>query len=366
MKRILLLEDNKDVRENTAEILELSHYQVKTAENGEHVREHISNFWPDLILCDIMMPMVDGYQVLEQLRRSTPMASIPFIFLTAKSKKSDVRKGMNLGADDYLTKPFTEDELLNAVESRLRKSSFLLSQFSPDISGVNKFFKSASQFLKVKYIEQIYHADPYKKGDFVFMEGDAAHRLFYIEAGTVKTYKSTRTGKELVTGIYRSGDFLGQSSVFSNKSLYAESTFVIENALIYRIPKTDFIHVINQHPEVMRRFLSLISNDLLQTKEDLVVMAYSSVRERAAKALLKLEDSTVIDEGTKPGIRINREDFASMIGTATETAIRTLSDFRQEGLITTDQARRIRVLDRKRLLLVAEFGMVGPAEKVMI
>src|SRR5690349_3150357 len=101
MKTILIIEDNKDVRENTAEILEMASYKVLQAENGKVGVDVAQNVKPDLIICDIMMPVLDGYGVIHLLNKNPETASIPFIFLTAKSERSDVRKGMEMGADDY-------------------------------------------------------------------------------------------------------------------------------------------------------------------------------------------------------------------------------------------------------------------------
>ena len=123
MKKILLIEDNAEIRENTSEILSLANYSVITAENGKIGVELAQRERPDLIICDIMMPELDGYGVLHILSKKEDTASIPFIFLTAKTEKTDIRKGMNLGADDYLTKPFDDTDLLNAIETRLRKSA---------------------------------------------------------------------------------------------------------------------------------------------------------------------------------------------------------------------------------------------------
>ena len=114
MKNILLIEDDQDMRENTAEILELANYRVLRAENGRRGVELARREPPDLILCDIMMPELDGYGVLHLLARDPHTAEVPFIFLSARAERSDVRKGMELGADDYLTKPFEESELLDA------------------------------------------------------------------------------------------------------------------------------------------------------------------------------------------------------------------------------------------------------------
>lgn len=137
MKKVLIIEDNDDVRENTADILELANYAVNTAQNGKAGVEKAIELLPDVIICDIMMPELDGYEVLQELNKHSKTASIPFIFLTAKTDKSDVRKGMNLGADDYLTKPFTENELLDALNSRLKKHDFLKREYSQTIEGVS-------------------------------------------------------------------------------------------------------------------------------------------------------------------------------------------------------------------------------------
>ena len=107
MNTILLIEDNHEIRENTAEILELANYNVITAENGKDGVEKAIASKPDVIICDIMMPVLDGYGVLHMLNKNEDLKDVPFIFLTAKAERSDFRKGMEMGADDYVTKPFT-------------------------------------------------------------------------------------------------------------------------------------------------------------------------------------------------------------------------------------------------------------------
>ena len=119
--KILIVEDNHDVRENLSELLTLSGYDTIVASNGKEGVEAAQAQMPDLILCDIMMPEMDGYTVLRILSKSEPTASIPFLFLTAKTELADVRRGMTLGADDYITKPFDDVELLDTIEFRLKK-----------------------------------------------------------------------------------------------------------------------------------------------------------------------------------------------------------------------------------------------------
>ena len=108
MKKILLIEDNEALRENTAEILSLANYNVATAENGKIGVEMAISNPPDLIVCDIMMPVLDGYGVFQIINKNPDLQHIPFIFLSAKSERNDLRKGMEMGADDYITKPFSD------------------------------------------------------------------------------------------------------------------------------------------------------------------------------------------------------------------------------------------------------------------
>src|SRR6478609_8176008 len=141
MKSILVIEDNKDIRENTAEILDLAGYKTFTAENGKKGVDIAVKEKPDVIICDIMMPELDGYGVLHMLRKNETTQAIPFIFLTAKTERSDFRKGMEMGADDYITKPFDDSELLSAVEARIKRLDLLEQKYPSTVSGLTEFIK---------------------------------------------------------------------------------------------------------------------------------------------------------------------------------------------------------------------------------
>lgn len=356
MKKILLIEDNKEVRENTAIILELANYDVTTAENGKTGIHKAVEVIPDLILCDIMMPEMDGFEVFLRLSEKDITADIPFIFLTALSGRSDMRKGMNLGADDYLTKPFEEEELLEAIQSRLKKHSFLKKKFSKDLVGISEFLNQASKHLDLKDLSKNRTLKTYKIKEDIYMEGSAAHHLYFIEKGTVKTYRITEKGKEFVTGLHSAGDFIGQLSLLGHTGTYIETATVLERAKICEIPKADFMSLLYGNRDVSNKFISMISNNMVDLQDQLINMAFSSVRQRTAKALLDLQRKGIIKNEKNPGVGIPREDFAGIIGTATETAIRMLSEFKDEGLITTESLRKIVLLDRKSLLEIAEFG----------
>ena len=120
-KTLLIIEDNDDIRDNVVEILGLAGFNVYEASNGKAGVHLAIQHKPDLILCDIMMPELDGYMVLNLLHENPETARIPFIFLTARAEPLDLRKGIEMGADDYLTKPFDDLELLNAIDTRFKK-----------------------------------------------------------------------------------------------------------------------------------------------------------------------------------------------------------------------------------------------------
>jgi DNA-binding NarL/FixJ family response regulator len=136
MKKILVIEDEPEMRRNITALLRYKDYQPVAAENGRLGVELARREKPDLILCDVMMPELDGYGVLRTLQADTKLASIPFIFLTARGEKEDLRSGMNLGADDYLTKPVANDDLVKAIEARLSRSARQgRGEFKPDFSS---------------------------------------------------------------------------------------------------------------------------------------------------------------------------------------------------------------------------------------
>ena len=142
MKKILVIEDEPEMRRNMISLLHYKHYEPIEAENGRVGVETARRETPDLILCDVMMPELDGYGVLRMLQADEKLAPIPFMFLTAKGEKDDLRSGMNLGADDYLTKPIGNQELVEAIEARLQRSAQKKKRsFSPDFSSVEPLLK---------------------------------------------------------------------------------------------------------------------------------------------------------------------------------------------------------------------------------
>ncbi|HEY8396423.1 MAG TPA: response regulator, partial [Flavihumibacter sp.] len=242
-KKILLIEDNPDVRENTQEILELSGYKVITASNGREGASLAQSELPDLIICDIMMPELDGYGVLHLLGHSPETATIPFIFLTAKAEKSDMRKGMLLGADDYLTKPFDDVELLQAVEIRLHKNDLLKSRFSRNAEGLNNFLGEIRHFQELRHLAENRRTHNYRKKESIYNENTYPGGIYFLESGKAKARRINELGKEYITELYKEGDFFGYADLLQGTP-YQDSVVALEDCTVSFIPKQDFFKLL--------------------------------------------------------------------------------------------------------------------------
>lgn len=351
MKKILLIEDNNEVRENTSEILTLANYEVFVAENGKVGVDLAQREKPDLIICDIMMPQLDGYGVLHILSKNEQTAGIPFIFLTAKTEKSDIRKGMNLGADDYLTKPFDDTDLLNAIEARLRRSAMKTRQYEASATGLEDFIRDAQSLLNIKDLAKDRKVKLLKKKSEVYREGDMPLFVYFLKSGNVKTFKSHPDGKELIMNIYSGNDFFGFEPILENNN-YTESAVAMQDSEVIAIPRHDFLVMIQGHPDVSKSFIHLLCKKVSERESQLLNLAYNSVRQRTAEALLKSEAL----KDVRSVISISREDLAKMVGTASESVIRVLSDFKDEGLIEIE-AGKIRITEPKKLEKVVRWNV---------
>lgn len=347
MKTILLIEDDTDMRENTAEILELANYTVLKAENGKRGVELARKTPPDLVLCDIMMPELDGYGVLHLLGRDPATAEVPFVFLSAKAERSDVRKGMELGADDYLTKPFEESELLNAIEGRLKRSELFRKGFDRSAEGLNTFIESARGLGALKDITAARKPRHVARKEIIFHEGDELRSVFFINKGKVRTFKMNNNGKEFATGLYTAGDFLGYMSVLEGGRV-SESAETLEDCELATIPREELLALLYKDRDVSIRFIKMLTKEVKENEKRLLELAYSSVRQRVALALLRLRDTFGDQEDQGLGLRISRDDLATIVGTATESLIRTLSDLKEDGLIEL-QGRDIKVRNMQGL-----------------
>lgn len=338
-KTILIIDDNEEIRDNTAEILTLGGYRTITAENGKKGVEAALQDRPDLIVCDIMMPELDGYGVLHLLRKNPDTEDIPLIFLTAKAERSDLRKGMEMGADDYVTKPFEELELMNAIESRLRKQEVMQKKYNASGKGLSELANDLRDSGMIKFELENYNSEMYSKKQVIYAEGKRPRFLYYVVKGKVKGFKTHEDGKEYITDLYSDGDFIGYPALIEEKN-YDDSAVALEETEIIQIPRDDFQQMIDADIAVAAKFIRIITQNVKEKEERLLSLAYSSLRKRVAKALVDIHGKFNATGENKP-IEISREDIAHYVGTATESLIRTLSDFKSEKLIEIREGKII-------------------------
>ncbi len=338
MKRILLIEDDATVRENTAELLELSNYEVTTANNGTLGINKAKELHPDLIICDIMMPETDGYGVLEALSKNHSTQNIPFIFLSARTEHKDIRKGMDLGADDYLTKPFEEDELLSAIESRLARMAILSSYSETDNNEVQERLKDLDDLRKIFSEQQL---QLFKKGETIYEKGKHANFFYLIKRGVVKAHRMDAQGKELITELYKEDDFFGNHASDPHSS-YEDFATAMEDTQLFAVSRMEFQKILSENPKITLQLVEVLSHNLSELKQQLMDMAYGTVRRKTANTIMLFAER--IKKHPLKSIRISRADLAGVAGMAPESLIRTLSDFKKEGLIDIE-GRNIILLD---------------------
>ncbi|MGJ5641275.1 response regulator [Formosa sp. S-31] len=347
MKEVLLIEDDAVLRANTAELLELSDYKVITAANGKTGVPLARTELPDIIICDIMMPEMDGYETLQILSQDPSTRHIPFIFLSAKTEHSDIRKGMNLGADDYITKPFTEDELISAIESRLAKMSILEdlqnNQYNAQLAVSQSKLQSMDD-LKA-YFKDSGKLFSYQEDEIIYREGDHSNYIYLITEGTVKCFRIDNHGKELITGVYKTNSLFGYTS-FTHNIPHKETATAISYTKILAVSIQEFGTLLNNNPKLSLDLIELLTDDLSLIKDQLLQMAYGSVYKKTASTIVKFAEK--INKKPDDLIKISRNDLASVAGIATETFIRALTEFKKQGLIKAE-GRNIQVLNLEGL-----------------
>lgn len=341
-KTILIIEDDQTLLDNTQEILELSGYRVITACNGKTGVSIAQKILPDTILCDIMMPDLDGFNVYKMLQKNKNTCQIPFIFMSVKSEPEDIRHGMNMGADDYITKPFKEQDLLAAIASRIAKHDILkdrkrkkkeTSGLINNLEDLRVWFERFGELVEVEKHEEL------------FREGRHASYIFLVGFGMVKTFRLDEYGKELITGISKKNDFLGFYS-FKTGGQYPESAQAMEDSTLFRFSSEEFIQTLFQSQDLTIEFAQLISENLSIMKTHLLDMAYSSVLKKTTNTILEFAEK--IQGDPQQYIKISRSDLASVAGISTESFIRSLSSLKKDGLIDI-VGRDIKILNLQKL-----------------
>ena len=340
--KILIIEDNQEIRESTIEILELAGYKALAAPNGKAGIQIAKDELPTLIICDIMMPYLDGFGVLYLLGKEPQTANIPFIFLTAKAERADMRKGMEMGADDYLTKPFDDIELLKAIESRLKKKDKQTEFYTIGLKKLENFANDQQGILALKELVSLKKLRNVKKKQTIYYDGDPTLGLYLVIDGKIKTNKLNEDGREFLTGIYQRDEYFGLHDALIN-SLHTETATALEDSRICLLPKNQVDEILGKNSTLAMQFIHLLALGLQFTEEQLVELAYNSVRKRLANTLLRVAEITKASR-----FKISRDDLAAMAGMATETVSRTLGDFKDEQLLEKISSE-IHLLDVDRL-----------------
>lgn len=324
MKKILLIEDHKEIRENTAEILQLAGYEVFAAENGKAGVELARTQVPDVVVCDIMMPVLDGYGVLHLFRRDDALQQVPFIFLTAKSERADQRKAMELGADDYLTKPFTETELLAAIEARLHKASP-----GPQRSAAPRKLQDASnqlnQFIHGLMKEEGAELIKYPRRHLLYSEGQYPQFIYWLEKGILKHYRSTSFGKSLIFRVDFAPEIVGLAGALLPNPYrsFCETATPVE---LWAIPREKVIKALSENGAMLMNALQLQAEESSRLADKMLHLAYTPMRERVIMETEAIHER-LVENGYNDADKVfSREELAQIAGTATESLIRVLHE----------------------------------------
>lgn len=327
---ILVIEDNEEVRENLTVILSLHGYNVADEPNGlEGVKAAIQNP-PDIILCDVMMPELDGYGVLNLLSENERTAGIPFVFITARTEKEDIRRGMNLGADDYITKPFFKDELLAVIETRLKKAA----QRGKPENGSNQPHLSNPERGKDR-LEEAFEKEGrnkrYDHGQVVVREGEHPHFIFRVNTGRVHLVRTHEYGRDYIIAEIGPGEIFGLPTVLERTPFHYSARVASEQSDCQLLPTSALLQLINSDRSVTEALMHLLAGRVMESSERLVNQAYDSVRRRTALVLCDLHEKY-----GEEAITLSREELAQLVGSTKESVIRALSDFKREGLLETN------------------------------
>ncbi len=338
--KILIIEDEEAVRENIAEILAIADYEVIEAADGLSGIKAAEEGLPDLIICDVMMPHLDGYGTLKIINSKEHLMHIPFMFLTAKAQQEDFREGMKLGADDYITKPFKSTDLLQSIEVRLEKSKRFLKIDNTD-EGIKHFYSEAKALKEFEELSKDGEVRNYRAKEHIFHEGDIPRHIYFVLSGRVKDVHVNELGKELTTKIYGPGEFFGYLALLGDHS-YDKSAITLEDATLRKIPKEDLDLLLFNNRDFAHKFIRMLANQTLGLEGQLISLVYGSVRKKVADALIELSNS---QKGKI--IKITREEIANMIGATRESVGRALSSLKDDGMLKLED--HIEILDKDRL-----------------
>jgi CheY-like chemotaxis protein len=342
MKKLLLIEDNTEMRENVEELLQLNGYSVLTAANGKAGVEIAMREIPDLVICDILMPVLDGYGVLYLLSKNDTTSSIPFLFLTAKTDIADFQKAMGMGADDYIAKPFDDVDLLHVVAKRLMRSELIRTPFSRDEAGIRAFIQSAGEYINTNIgLEQV-QTKIFTKNQLLFSEGDQPLYTYFLATGSAQSFLFNEGGDRFITNTHPAGTFIGYMAILEHTP-HCDNAETREDASLVLIPENIFSQLLSFDYLVAKQFIRLLAGNDLEKQELITNLSYSSLRSRVADGIIKLKSREEPIHADSVQAFLSRK-----IKTGKENIIRVLSDLKMENLIDLRHGE-ITILEERKL-----------------
>lgn len=333
---ILIVEDNEEVRENLEEILALYGYAVLAEPNGLAGVKTAIQHLPDLILCDVMMPELDGYGVLNMLSENERTAAIPFVFITARTETEDIRRGMNLGADDYITKPFYKDELLSVIRTRLKKAKARVAASSEDITTPHLSDPEGGGTRLDQAFEVKGRRQAFDQGQLIVREGEYPHFIYRVAAGNVHLSRAHEYGRDYIIAELGVGEIFGVPSALERSPFHYTAKAATKDTVLQALATDQLLKLLNTDRTVTEALMRLMAGRVVSHSERLVNQAYDSVRRRTALVLCDLHEKYA-----GAAIELSREELAQMVGSTKESVIRSLSDFKRDGLLTTEGKRLV-------------------------
>jgi CRP-like cAMP-binding protein len=284
-----------------------------------------------------MMPELDGYGVLNLLAENERTAGIPFIFITAKTETEDIRRGMNLGADDYITKPFYKDELLQVIRTRLKKAALRSNVDAPAAEKqvhLSDPDRGAAELTKA--FASSGRESSFAQGQSIVREGEFPHFIYQVISGNVHLSRSHEYGRDYIIAELGPGEIFGIPTILERAPFHYTAKAITEVSC-QMLPTKSLLDLINTDRSVTEALMRLLAGRLVEHSERLVNQAYDSVRRRTALVVCDLYEKY---DGSP--IELSRDELAQMVGSTKESVIRALSDFKREGLLTTE-GKTIRV-----------------------
>ncbi|MDB9372571.1 EAL domain-containing response regulator [Nodularia sphaerocarpa] len=307
MTKILVIEDEESVRENLLDLLEAENFETLTAENGQIGISLAVSAMPDLILCDMMMPEIDGYGVLTAVREEPLTATIPFIFLTAKSAKADFRQGMDMGADDYLTKPFTRAELLRAIMNRLKRQATLKKYLSGSHQPATQTLSPKMQLLEMN-LHRVIHQERFHEFEIYYQP------IINIASGKIIAAESLLRWHSPELGFVSPSAFIPVAE--STGLIIAIDQWVLENVCkqiktwqdmggIYLRIAVNISVIEFNHPDFIKKIIDFLQRNDLEPKYLELELTESMIMQNPNGAI------ATINELQKLGVRIAIDDFGT-------------------------------------------------------